>query len=113
MKTKRISTATLKGLKQAERLHTSGKYEKPIIDKDYRDVLIFIPKNNMTYSRKTIAIISILIFLSLYLTGIFQLAIFGDFTYRFGKTFNMQEDDKRANDLFEARWKVIHIIDSL
>jgi hypothetical protein len=49
----------------------------------------------------------------LYATGIFQFALFGDFTRRLGQTFNMQEDDKRANDLFEARWKVIHIIDSL
>ena len=61
--------------------------------------------------KQYIIITSLVVFLLTYSTGLFQFWVFGDFTYRLGKTFTMQEDDIRVAEMIETRWKIIHFID--
>ena len=44
MKSTEVNVSTLKGVKKAERMHKSGKYEAPFMKPGYADILIFSPK---------------------------------------------------------------------
>ena len=61
--------------------------------------------------RKLLITLGLLLVVELYITGIFQLIVFGDFTRRYAHTFHVEEDSQHIVDVLKTRWKVIHFID--
>ncbi len=59
---------------------------------------------------KNILFITLLI---LFLTGVLNLFILGDYTHRFYQVTGIHEDEQIIETILKARWDIIHLTNSL
>lgn len=49
----------------------------------------------------------------LYLSGILQLFILGDYTHSFYQVTGIQEDSKIITQVLDTRWQIVHLIETI